>query len=522
MTNKQICVDCKKPVCSHCCVEIPCTSSPTKKNVWLCHICSEIRDIWKKTGAWFYGYPPGIVHSNATKDKTSGDKNDKSQLQDQNVINKKPPKTTKLGMEIESDDDEDETDSIQKEEPKIFKNGSFSSSFLRNRNLFNLRLSTDSSTRLMTESNSTLPKKSPVTPYSRQTSSSDSQKSANSLQTPQLVSDWDNASPNESQRRTNSISSCYSIAESVMGNGGESISTCQNNYRDTVQPLCLGWLEVSITYDESQDCVYCVIHRARDLPAMDAQGLSDPFCKVNIITPENNLRHTRWYKSRISHKTNNPEFNETFSFIGMSAEEIGGSSLYVVILDDDKYGNDFLGAVKIPLGSIVNCNTCRMTVPLGPEDKFSMESLSTQTSNGQILIALCYNTQKRALCVVIKRCINLLAMDKNGFSDAFVKLQLRPDSYRKKYKTSIKWRNLNPVFNEEFFFETRPNDLDKQTLFITVWDKDIGKSNDFLGSLILGQCSKGRRLKQWRDCLLLPDQYHEQWHCLSSEHIPQH
>lgn len=170
------------------------------------------------------------VHSNATKDKSNGDKNDKNQLQDPTVLNKKPPKTTKLGMEIESDDDEDETDNIQKEEPKIFKNGSFSSSFLRNRNLFNLRLSTDSSSRLMTESNSTLPKKSPVTPYSRQTSSSDSQKSANSLQTPQLVNDWDNASPNESQRRTNSISSCYSIAESVMGNGGESISTCQSEY----------------------------------------------------------------------------------------------------------------------------------------------------------------------------------------------------------------------------------------------------------------------------------------------------
>lgn len=52
--------------------------------------------------------------------------------------------------------------------------------------------------------------------------------------------------------------------------------------------------------------------------------------------------------------------------------------------------------------------------------------------------------------------------------------QLRPDSHRKKYKTSIKWRNLNPVFNEEFFFETRPNELDKQALTITVWDKDLG------------------------------------------------
>lgn len=99
--------------------------------------------------------------------------------------------------------------------------------------------------------------------------------------------------------------------------------------------------------------------------------------------------------------------------------------------------------------------------------------------------------------------------------------QLKPDSNRKKYKTSIKWRNLNPVFNEEFFFETRPNELDKISLIITVWDKDIGKSNDFLGSLILGQNSKGRRLKQWKDCIIFCDRYHEQWHFLSSD-LPHH
>lgn len=87
---------------------------------------------------------------------------------------------------------------------------------------------------------------------------------------------------------------------------------------------------------------------------MDAQGLSDPFCKANIITGENTLRHTRWQKSRIAHKTNNPEFNETFQFMGMSLEEMTASSLFVVLLDDDKYGNDFLGASKISLGLVRN------------------------------------------------------------------------------------------------------------------------------------------------------------------------
>lgn len=96
---------------------------------------------------------------------------------------------------------------------------------------------------------------------------------------------------------------------------------------------------------------------------------------------------------------------------------------------------------------------------------------------------------------------------------------LKPDGHKRKFRTNIKWRNLNPVFNEEFVFESRPNDLDKQTLVLSVWDKDIGKSNDFLGSLILSGSSKGRRLKQWRDCTRIPDHFHEQWHCLSGEQL---
>lgn len=41
---------------------------------------------------------------------------------------------------------------------------------------------------------------------------------------------------------------------------------------------------------------------------------------------------------------------------------------------------------------------------------------------GQILVALCYNTKRRALQVLIKECTNLISMDNNGFSDPFVKM----------------------------------------------------------------------------------------------------
>lgn len=97
---------------------------------------------------------------------------------------------------------------------------------------------------------------------------------------------------------------------------------------------------------------------------------------------------------------------------------------------------------------------------------------------------------------------------------------MKPDSHRnKKCKTHVKWRTLNPIFNEEFQFESSPQDLNKQALILTVWDKDIGKSNDFLGSLVIGYNSKGERLQQWMDCIRLPDQYHEKWHCLAGDNV---
>lgn len=64
-----------------------------------------------------------------------------------------------------------------------------------------------------------------------------------------------------------------------------------------------------------------------------------------------------------------------------------------------------------------------MSVPLGADDQFSVEAGSTGPwVRGQILIALCYNTKKRSLMVMVKRCVNLVSMDSNGFSDPFIKL----------------------------------------------------------------------------------------------------
>lgn len=95
---------------------------------------------------------------------------------------------------------------------------------------------------------------------------------------------------------------------------------------------------------------------------------------------------------------------------------------------------------------------------------------------------------------------------------------LKPDEDKKsKHKTAVKKKTLNPEFNEEFCYEIKHGDLAKKTLEVTVWDYDIGKSNDFIGGVVLGINAKGERLKHWFDCLKNKDKKIERWHTLTNE-----
>jgi len=185
----------------------------------LCHVCSEIRDVWKKTGAWFYKGLPNYELPN----RANGEANNEHREQ-----TKKSIRTTKLGMEIESDDDDDDgVMESMKDDGRITRNGSIATGLLRTRNLFNLRLSNGAVTtttatsatlgsRLTLDDAPVSAKKSPISPYSRQTSSSDSQKSAYSLNHPPNAElDYGGIAP--LRQRRNSISSCYSITECASG-----------------------------------------------------------------------------------------------------------------------------------------------------------------------------------------------------------------------------------------------------------------------------------------------------------------
>uniref|UniRef100_A0A8C2X9G7 Uncharacterized protein n=1 Tax=Cyclopterus lumpus TaxID=8103 RepID=A0A8C2X9G7_CYCLU len=55
-----VCEDCKKNMCTKCGTQ--CSSRP--RAVWLCKICREQREVWKRSGAWFFkGFPKHFLPS---------------------------------------------------------------------------------------------------------------------------------------------------------------------------------------------------------------------------------------------------------------------------------------------------------------------------------------------------------------------------------------------------------------------------------------------------------------------------
>ncbi len=79
----------------------------------------------------------------------------------------------------------------------------------------------------------------------------------------------------------------------------------------------------------------------------------------------------------------------------------------------------------------------------------------------------------------------LLPMDFGRTSDPYCKLFLYPSTdMNNKYlfKTTVKKHTLNPEYNEEFiFYHVQLQDLISKTLRITVYDKDMGKKDDYIG-----------------------------------------
>lgn len=468
------CDDCKKSVCTKCGVD---TCNSQKTPLWLCKLCSESREVWKRSGAWFFkGIPKYTTPKQRMHDTGKFSSSPKNRMENQG-----PRKGSIRSYHTWSRG----------------RGGS-------NRNICGEE-STDQDASSSSEDEISIGKRT-----------SKSKRGDSESDNVSIGSSYSSRLPADDNRTSNISNNPFGNQLSVTDNN--EFHEASDNEKSSAG-VTLGVLEFSLLYDNDNNALNCTVVRARGLKAMDSNGLSDPYVKLHLLPGASKSNKLR---TKTTHKTLNPEWNETLTYYGITEEDFLKKTLRLSVLDEDAFGYDFIGEYRVPLKRLKPNETKTFSVylenplPLEKDDELML------TERGKVLITLTYVVSKQVLVVGIVRCASLASMDTNGYSDPYVKVYLKPDKNKKsKFKTSVKKKTLNPEYHEEFSYEIKHIDLSKKTLEVTVWDKDIGKSNDFIGGVQLGCHSKGDRLQHWYDMLRNPDKKTEYWHVLSAEMTPE-
>ncbi|XP_045564120.1 synaptotagmin-7 isoform X2 [Salmo salar] len=313
-----------------------------------------------------------------------------------------------------------------------------------------------------------------------------------------------NQTPDEAGRLGNS--SVTDLANSVTTSDIHMLSP--GSEEDTEGPVVekLGRIQFSVGYSFQDSTLTVKILTGQELPAKDFSGTSDPFVKLYLLPDKKHKLETK-----VKRKNLNPRWNETFLFEGFPYEKVIQRTLYMQVLDYDRFSrNDPIGEVSIPLNK----------VDLGNQQTYWKELKPCSDgsgSRGDLLVSLCYNPQANTITVTIIKARNLKAMDIGGTSDPYVKLWLMHKDKRVEKKKTVTMKCcLNPVFNESFPFDVPAHVLRETTIIITVMDKDKLSRNDVIGKIYLSWKSGPAEVKHWKDMMGKPRNAVQQWHALKA------
>ncbi|XP_069353349.1 rabphilin-3A isoform X1 [Eulemur rufifrons] len=583
-----VCEDCKKNVCTKCGVE---TSKNRLHSVWLCKICIEQREVWKRSGAWFFkGFPKQVLPQPMPIKKTKP-----QQPVSEPAVPEQPAPEPKPAVRAPARaDTEDRRAPGQKTGPDLASapgRGSYGPPVRRASEARMSSSGRDSESWDHGPSGGAADSSRSPAGLRRANSVQAARPAPGSAQSPVPPQPGQPGPPAGSrpgpgpagrfpEQKTEVAPSdpgytgttAPSREERTAGAGGYSVAGTREdrvghppapysqasaaapqpavaparqppppeeeeeeaNSYDSDDATTLGALEFSLLYDQDNSSLQCTIIKAKGLKPMDSNGLADPYVKLHLLPGASKSNKLR---TKTLRNTRNPIWNETLVYHGITDEDMQRKTLRISVCDEDKFGhNEFIGETRFSLKKLKpnqrkNFNIClERVIPMKRAgttgsargmalyEEEQVERIGDIEERGKILVSLMYSTQQGGLIVGIIRCVHLAAMDANGYSDPFVKLWLKPDMGKKaKHKTQIKKKTLNPEFNEEFFYDIKHSDLAKKSLDISVWDYDIGKSNDYIGGCQLGISAKGERLKHWYECLKNKDKKIERWHQLQNE-----
>ncbi|XP_058672587.1 rabphilin-3A isoform X4 [Ammospiza caudacuta] len=533
-----VCEDCKKNVCTKCGVQ---TTNNRPQAIWLCKICSEQREVWKRSGAWFFkGLPKQMLPqpmpiSKKGPQTPSEPRPAEPPAPDPKLPSRAPTRGTEGTAAARgsrrvaegrpgpcgSEDTAGDSDSRDYAESGVSR-----SPGVKRTNSVQGQRPPPPATAAATAGSApaaAAPTASPPEPAR----GAAREERGGGLAAPPGREDrpgWQPPAPSQPQPAA--------PAPQRQQQPREEEEEDANSY-DSDEGTTLGALEFSLLYDQDNSSLHCTLIKAKGLKPMDSNGLADPYVKLHLLPGASKSNKLR---TKTLRNTRNPVWNETLVYHGITDEDMQRKTLRISVCDEDKFGhNEFIGETRVALKKLKanqkkNFNIClERVIPTkragttGASRGMALYEEEVDRGGdveerGKILVSLMYSTQQGGLIVGIVRCVHLAAMDANGYSDPFVKLWLKPDMGKKaKHKTQIKKKTLNPEFNEEFFYDIKHSDLAKKSLDISVWDYDIGKSNDYIGGCQLGITAKGERLKHWYECLKNKDKKIERWHTLQNE-----
>lgn len=319
------------------------------RDIWLCQICAETREMWKKTGAWFYKSLPSYeipqkLSTTRSSSLTNASRSERSRSRGIKVADSSSD-------EYDDDNPNNEADASVRSSSVSAKRSS--SYFLERMN--SLRSRPSNSTSSLNEDGFFYRKLSSLNLFGRSPSTlkCDTESNGQYPDNSSISINESTSTYNGTCIRRDSLSTSVSETSSMNDN-----NTCLgimaiNSISSQIcreQPM--GWLDISLVYSENEHTLDCFLLRARDLPAVEITCPPDPYARLNIVTGFDKLKQKKWLQTRTIHKNRCPEFNESVRFFGVEPDELATSRLYVVLLDEDKYGSDFLGTAKIPLGPV--------------------------------------------------------------------------------------------------------------------------------------------------------------------------
>ncbi|XP_014749648.1 PREDICTED: synaptotagmin-3-like [Sturnus vulgaris] len=170
-----------------------------------------------------------------------------------------------------------------------------------------------------------------------------------------------------------------------------------------------GRLGVSVRYCYGSQQLQVRVLRARDLPAKDSNGFSDPYVKIYLL-PDRKKK----FQTKVLRRTLNPEWDETFSF-GVPFAELPARRLHFSVYDFDRFSrHDLIG--QVVMDNLLEVAEARPEVPIWRDIQ---EGTGEKADLGEVNFSLCYLPTAGRLTVTVIRASNLRAMDLTGYSGVY-------------------------------------------------------------------------------------------------------